>query len=659
MKLTVEEGILDLPVGLSLEIEQHNPFYSDAGTSSIPVSLPLSPGNVKLLGRPDNLCRSERYIRQVPAFLECGVVAKRALLTVDTCGQKGISVSLVLSDSEMYTRNQDRKLKEIFADRAYGMSKMNVSTPFEIFRGQFRSAPYLNDVAIFPVASDIKTDGSSTEVFIINQPTGSTIIDNPRTVTIGDSQVSVPAGYGISPYLYLWACVQYAFEDLGYEVRVNEIKTDFNLKEIVLLNDLADTCCPNYALPSGWGFQYADLVPDITLGEFIIWLRDKFGVVITCDSEVVEIRLFENCARKSVPDYDLTPFCTGTPDITYPSEQGLRLSVETSIEGAEPAAESLETLRSSYENCTQFNTYDEIKGVGLFYVKALGMYYYRDYSGNISKLGSDAYDYVRSQSAENEEVTPNDFFVPMVLAGGMYIPYIGERSHRYVNAGSPAEQSIKICYAHFLKGGLYSGSTNTCGYDGRPHMNTSDVPPYISKGYVSLNPEGIRKIWWGAYEDILLNGSPVVSAEFDMPLHLAISLDIAIPKRFCGVNILLKDMTYTVSDADMSHIRATMQVLPNYEDKVTVSEIFFGTAYHWRVESTRTIYDGNGISIIATDGVADYTAADAPTYAPGNVGLRAKVRRRYLIYQQKKWNMVNWQTCTHYYDEYFISEFGK
>lgn len=650
MKITVEDGILDLPEGFSFDIEHNHPFYSEAGVASVPVTLPASADNKRILGWPDNINRSSRFIKEKPAFLECGPFSKKCLLIIDSSGNEGISISLALQESEMYASIQERKLKDVFTGISYGMSKMNIATPYEIYTGMHRENWYLNDVALFPVACDMTDEGN---VFIINNPTTDKIIDDSRTLNIGDSQVTVPAGYGVSPYLYLWACVQYTFESLGYEVRTNDILNDPFLKEIVLLHNLADPCCEFYDLKVLWGFQYADLVPDITVGELLVWLHDKFGIIVTYDAGTVDIRTFEGSISNAQPDLDLTLYMRSNPTVNYPDSQGLKLSVGTSVSGAEPAAESIEDLHTLYPNCGHANHKDNITGTGLFFVDPVGKYFYSDGQGNVSLLGSNAFPYVRRMAESNVEISTNDEFVPMFRVGDIYMPYIGERAHKYIQAGESAPaQNIKICYAHFLNSGVYHGSTNSYDKDGNA----------LATDYPSLTPEDIKKYWWNTHERILLNSAPMISAELDMPLSLILSSDLSTPKLLNGARVLIKDMTYSISDAETALVKATLQVLPVYDDMLSGPTVDFGVSYGWRLENTRYIYNGNGYEITSTDGLEDYTMEDAPSYKPTCAGSKVLIRDRWLKYKYtqkyKKWwgYGTSTHTGTHKWQEYFISE---
>lgn len=675
MKITVEEGILDLPKGFALEIEYHHPFYSDAGSSSIPASLPASLENRRILGWPESANRAKRFIRERAAFVECGIYRKRCRLLTESAGIEGISASLAIQESEMYVDIQDRKLKDLLANKGFAMTKMTVSTPWEVYKGYHRENWYLNDVACFPVASDLDDNGN---VFVINKASsdGSSLIDAARTVTIGQNSVSVPAGYGISMYLYLWALIQYAFEECGYTVKTNVFATDGRLKHLVVLNNLADLLNEGSYSSTFWSFRYSDIVPDMTVGELITWLRDKFGAIVTHDSGNIEIRLFEHLTAED-PDADLSGYQTGYEVISYPAPSGLKMTVETSIQSSEPAADSLEDLRKKYSNCAEVNTLEEISGYGLFKVLTLGKYYYR--AGNQASgqtlLGSEAFPYVREASGANEEISPKDTFVPMIVLDGKTLPYIGERQHKYTEGVEydPSDQKLMICNAIFIEEKNFCGSSNPYDEAGDLHnlsyehptkddtLIGSWAPDRTRYGVnLTLTPEGLRYPFWRTHESNLLNSAPEIKVRLDIPMDVLLSYDLCFPKIFKGCKVIIKSLMYTLAGGSTVKAEAVLQMIHGYEDAIKPAAIQFNSSYSWVYRTTQSIFNGNGYTILETDGLTDYT--DEPSTAPTHAGQIVMRRSRWLKYKYtkkvKKWWGVStseW-TGTHEYEEYFIAE---
>ena len=139
-------------------------------------------------------------------------------------------------------------------------------------------------------------------------------------------------------------------------------------------------------------------------------------------------------------------------------------------------------------------------------------------------------------------------------------------------------------------------------------------------------------------------------------------MDMFTPKLLNGSLVLIKSLKYSISAGGVSACDATLQVLPAYDDTTPIPQILFNTNLVWGIVSTRTIYnEGNhrhGREVFETDGLADYTMADAPLYPPTEVGEVAKSRNRWLKYtfynngfrRRSSWDY------THNYTEYFVGK---
>lgn len=671
MKLTLEKGEIALPEDFSFQVESVHPFFSDEGTASVPVTLPSSQENLDLLGHPENIHSSKRHIRIYEAYLQTGVFQKRCRLISESAGLKaGITVSIALQESEMYADLQDRELRDIFASMAFVATRSFPADATGIYNGEFRDAEYLYDVALFPVASDKDSDGN---ISIINQPLDGGINDEARTVTVNGKTFSVPEGYGISPFLYLWALVEYTFTLSGYSIGSNVFKEDPVLKEIVVINNCADVCLSGGESGS-FGFNYSDLVPSITVGELIVFLHDTFGAFITYETGKIDVRLISGIISAD-PDMDLTDHDRVERTVSYPEQKSFGHSLDTSIDSASPAAETLGKLRAAHETIAEAETVESITGSGLFYVPVLGKYYYKAAADSeCTMLGSDCFKYARDLDMETEEVSSYSRFLPMVKAGSIYMPYIGERVHKYIDVedkDTDADQPIQLCYAHFLEKYNAEGVlevSHFCGSSYSYYDDGSEATYRVRDGqtirlirYPSLTPEGLH-VFWEAYASLLANGAPEINTTFDLPLEVLSSIDRYTVKYMSGCKVLLKSLKYSVGDSGISSVDAMLQLLPSYSDELVPPDIVFDSSYVWSVRSTRSVFAGNGYEILGTDGLTDYTQADAPLEKPTTAGVKTKYRSRWLRYRytEKHKTWFGWskstRTGTHKWEEYFIAE---
>ena len=669
MKLTLEQGEIALPEDFSFQVESVHPFFSDEGTASVPVTLPASQENLDLLGRPENINNSKRHIRIYEAFLQSGVFQKRCRLISESAGAKaGITASIALHESEMYADLQERNLREICAAKSFVATRSFPADATRLYKGEFKNAEYLYDVALFPVASDKDSEG---KVSIINQPLNGSINDEARSVTVNGKTFSVPKGYGVTPFLYLWALVEYTFTLSGYTIGTNVFKEDPVLKEIVVVNNCADACLSGGGT---FGFNYSDLVPSITVGELIVVLHDTFGAFITYETGRIDVRLIRDIFS-SEPDMDLTDYERTDRTVSYPEQKSFEHTLDTSINSASPAAETLGKLRAAHETIAEAETEESITGTGLFFVHVLGKYYYKSTEDSQSSLlGSDCFKYARELDLEGEEVSSDSRFLPMIKAGSIYMPYIGNRIHKYIDVedkDTDADQPIQLCYAHFYEkynaeGVLEDG--HFCGASYSYYDDGSEATYRIRDGqtvrlmkYPALTPEGLHG-FWEAYASLLANGAPEISTTLDIPLEVLTSLDRYTAKYIAGCKVLLKSLKYSIGDTGISSVDAVLQLLPSYSDEIVPPEIVFDSSYAWIARSTRAVFAGNGYEILETDGLTDYTQSDAPREKPTTAGVRTKYRSRWLRYRytEKHKTWLGWskstRTGTHKWEEYFIVE---
>lgn len=516
-------------------------------------------------------------------------------------------------------------------------------------------------LCVFPVACD-QDEGT---VFIINEPNaGNTDFkgSSSRTISIKGESVSVPRKYGTEPFMYLWGLIEETFKLCGYTVTYNVFKESSPLKDIVVLHNAVDTNIYGY---SNNAVEYSMIVPDITVGELIGWLRDKFGAVVCAEDGEVSIRLFKDLVALPY-DMDLSAYAREDLSVSYEPSKRLVISVDTDIDSAAPAAESLEDLIAAYSSRAEVDNFDQMVGEGLFYHLPLGKYYHKaDSSSSPELVGSSAYKYSRIiQDIDTEDLASDDLFVPMILYNGKYYPYIGDSARRkFMDAGDYDEkysQKLLICYAPYNQTkGRYAGTTTGCDEDGN-----------AINGYPALIPEEIYKAYWINYQNILLNANPEISCQMDIPINVLLSLDIATPKRLNGDLVLIKEIKFNLSDTGVTVCDVVLQQIAQYEDAIEIPNVQITGELQWSYVNTKdpNIYThgttADGIQILETDGLTNYTSGDAPTALPSRPGVVTMKRERWIRYKKYEsyHSFLSWghseSTLTHRYTEYFISIFN-
>lgn len=670
MKLTIGAGELSLPEDFTFDIESNHPFFSDEGTASIPVTIPASPENLEILEGPENFRKTKKHIRQQTAYIHAGTFRKQCRLLTESAGRSsGVSASLALLESEMYADLQERKLTDIFAGENFVSAVGEYLTPSIVYKGTEDLFFLPEPVAIFPVATDLDSNGN---VFVLNQPkSDGNLMEEARTVSVDGQNVSVPAGYGIVPFFYLHTLIKLMFQYAGYEVRSNPFQTDEVLKKIVVVNNCADSnCAYDYRNPE-WRINYADMVPDITAGEFISFLHDVFGAYVTYESGMIDIRLIKDDLAAD-PDADLSGYAVDDETVYYPDPFCLKRSYDTSLDLAEPAAETMQDLRNSYASLSNASSESGMTGKGLFLVQPLGRYFYKKTASSTAEaLGSNCFSYYRELGVDAEEISSDNRFLPMIKVGDRYMPYIGKRIHRYIDVSKTEDeekQHLQLCYAHYFSKEATETSPAESWHCGSSYSYLEDGNLAISGGmysktYPALTPEGLSS-YWREYETLMVNGAPEITVTLYIPIEVLSKMNRYTPKIFKGSKVMIKGMSYSVNDSGMSKVDATLLVMPEYDDAIYIPPtVSFGTAYEWRLVSTRSIYSGqDGYTVLESDGLSDYTAADAPDSKPTKVGTVAKRRSRWLRYERTVIRkgflrrVEQTYTGTHEWVEYFIAE---
>ena len=254
MKLITEKGEVALPENFSFSIEKESPFHGDSGTASIPVTLPVSQQTFNKLERPERLGRSTTYIRKLKAKLEAGIIHKDGVLVIDTASRAGgITASLALDESDLYTSYKEKKLTEIFE----GVERTDYNSVVSWVEHLAKcAAGQIDDwftIATVAVAKE-ESDGTVSyeflnDVDVTSSDTVWPLIYKTRSIYEGDKEIRVPGGYGIAPFFYLGKFLEQLMLQMGYTLRNNKFNTDSVLKKIIMLHFLARFPDLNHAFP--------------------------------------------------------------------------------------------------------------------------------------------------------------------------------------------------------------------------------------------------------------------------------------------------------------------------------------------------------------------------------------------------------------------------
>ena len=601
MKLTTQNGQLDLPRDFSLIMERTNPLLSGEGDASVPVTLPSSTVNLAALGHRERIDRAERYINKVDAILEAGPVQKRGQLVIDSAHRRnGIDAVFAIDNGDLYARNKEKTLKEIFAEKTETFNSVEsaCNKMFDIYNGNSARG---TDYMVFPVAVapyEKEVGGVKAKVYQYNNEIrgGALVWQARNDVHEGDvDNMSVPDGYGVAPFLKLSALVNRLFAILGYEVKENCLEA-WPFARMVVVHNCSDCLCN---LPCT--LYYKDLVPSCTLNEFLGWLNDKFHVQPVVDSEarIAKIVCMETMLTWDA-DCDITEAVEGDFTVQLVPTKRVVLSPENKIEGSDPAAATFDKLIEKYGsfdyvNEVEFHQYPTATppvNAPLVLRRATGQFYAVELNPDNERyetklLGTNHFTYDRNNSEEAEEHSPSDSIPPMIVEGKVgargVMPFIGDRLHAHTSYnGSTADdaQDIIVVQAHTCSAYYFqtTGTTQRLIY-------YANCISYTDLG-LGTTPYDLYEVCWNRYNTLLLNAAPHLKGRVLYTVGQLMGMDMTRLKHCNGQNLLPVSASGPTG-IGMGTTEAEFILAKTFADGITDTAIVPAsqTGLVWKVES--------------------------------------------------------------------------
>lgn len=439
MRITnLEKGeAYQLSDGAKMEIERTNPFFNDYGEQSIPLDLPASDHNRRLLGYPDIFGRTDKMAR-TKASIQDGEYFAQCYQFVLSAQRKGnISTTFYINDGSFYARIQNIKLRDIFADDIITFPGSDIPTRVKNAIAFCKGLRTGTDdrFAIFPV---LLTDDSgigtgynykimnafgkqvTQRMFLRSESGWGTFGSAPpphedvtlflpdsaengcdfynaqeRVESVNEIAISLSAGYYISPFVRTNYVLRKIFKYFGYTLKDNFFTKTEPFNNMVLINNVIDV------LANGQ-LKVADLVPDVTVSDFLAVFRKKFCCEFSSDegSMTADI-IFLRDIVASKPVADLTRNLTAEPVIQYKSSKDFKRVVLS----------SKNTLSTDAED-----SYDDIKSLlsnnpGAYLDYYTGAFYKTGFSGNYetqTKIAEPSMTYNTGEDTDEQKVEVPD-----------------------------------------------------------------------------------------------------------------------------------------------------------------------------------------------------------------------------------------------------------
>lgn len=544
MKIITENGQLELPEDFSIKIERHNPLLSGEGDASVPATLPSSSHNLAVLGHRERVDRAYRYTNKMEAILQVGPITKRGQLILDTIHRKeGIDASFAMDNSDLYVTSKEKSLKEIFASykRTLGSVHNAIVALESVYNGYSNNEDYM----VFPVAvSPRESNGTKTYQYN-NEISGGHLVYEQREVWEGDIKMTVPKGYGVSPFIRIHSMLYRLFRLLGYEVTYNCFAKN-DLKDLVLVNNCADTMVTGT-------LHYADMVPSCTLSEFLEWLNNKFHAQPFVNSETKEVKIvMMEDVLSGEADIDISSITEDDLAVTLSPQKRIVLEPKITIEGTEAASDDFDALLEKYggycvkiaetefvniENGVQDNAYDCLilrMSTGQFYILQ------RDLNSNNynmvpTPIGSNIIKYDR-QNTDEEESFKQDDVIPLMLCNSKFetVPFIGERIHFHTGYNAEeegAEQDVIV-----VRGVTSSNAGFKTSGTIQPHL--AKFNSFAYEAPFGLTPYDLYQYFWRNYNELILNNAVHLKGKVRFNTNQFMGLDMSQLKLYKNQKLL-------------------------------------------------------------------------------------------------------------------------
>lgn len=356
-----------------IEVERPNPFFNDYGEQSVPLDIPASEHNRRIMGFPDSPGKSEK-IKPADVSIQDGEYYSKCRQFVLSATRRGsISTAFYINDGSFYSRIKNVTLADVFSQDIIDFP--GTSTEAKV-REAVNFCRSLRDnknekFAIFPILID--DDSGISEGFnfkIINAFGKEHVFKVPeertdsnatfktfapdmvgegcdfynnttRTEYVDSLPVTISQGYFISPFIRAAYVLKRVFKHFGYSLRDNFFTTKEPFASMVLLNNVIDPIVTGT-------LKVTDLLPDVSVSDFLAVFRKKFCCEFTADEgtrQVDVVFLRDIMAMK--PDTDLTECLTAEPMVNYKSEKDFRrivLAPKETVPGDAAGSDNLKTM---------------------------------------------------------------------------------------------------------------------------------------------------------------------------------------------------------------------------------------------------------------------------------------------------------------------------
>lgn len=543
-----------IAAGFWPELSRTNPFLSDEGSQSIPLTLPASDHNMRLIGYVNRITPKYRPPKKINAIFSADSVWMRGTLYLEQANRKdGIQCTFYTNEGQLYEKIKDYKLSDLdwpvykgvgsdYATKAkYWMNKF-----INIMTGQEYGT---NEYCVFSVMTDsnfiIENQKDVDYKLMLNETNGTSPLSflamQPRYYYMESgtdaTKYTAPVGYGVTPFLRVGYILRHIMEYFGYTLDSNIFDTDVSLQRLVLLNNTAD------AITNG-DLSFKQLLPDdIEVEDLISFIRYKFGVEFAQIGNHVQIRSW-NQAINTAPDMDLSAYIADEPTFVFEDKSAIALSYslitgetdtmfQTPTELThEPPAGYTKVDRSTNDKIPTYK--NDISGyMNLNY--EYSAYARVPHIGGVKNLNTE----LKLSDSSEDSIEDENAQLPIMVCFAM-----------------PGLQTDKNSYKDYQ---YYTGtifSFDTLNKKWGTYSLVANESPWELINPVFKLEDNLYNKCYEVYDSMLQYANQQIECEAIMPPYVITTMDITIPKILKGQKVLLERIDYVLGQPDLCRITA-------------------------------------------------------------------------------------------------------
>lgn len=547
---------LDLPFDFWPELSRTNPFLTEEGSQSIPLTLPASEHNMKLINFSYRGTSTKRPLRKTSAILSEGTNWLKGTLYIEQINKvNGIECTFYTNEGQLYEKIKEYKLEDLDWPIFEGVGN-DYATKAKYWMNKFSNVqmgiePQPDEYFVFCLETSSpfnveKNSGTNTYLVLNETKYENSLISframdkQTYTTEAGENQTeyTAPVGYGVTPFLRVGFILRHIFSYFGYNLETNIFDTDISLKRLVLLNNVADS------IVNG-NINFKQLLPnDLQVEDLINSIRNKFGIEFIEFGNKIKIKQWQS-VLKSKADMDLSMYVNNHPTLIWEEKSALSLKLEI----------------LSRDNLT----FESI--------------FYKESFTHPSPSG------YKSVEIKSSDKTPiNDIvYSPYLHRDHEYTvylraPFIGGIQHKntelLLNTGEVEEDKndespLAFCFSVPLiqtwSSNMYpviykyfTGSIFSFDGEGKKWGTISLV---VNKMDTGLNEntslkDNLYTLFYENRDNMLKNANQQLTFESFLPTHLISTMDISTPKIIQGMKVLIERIDYVLGHPDLCQITA-------------------------------------------------------------------------------------------------------